>query len=46
MKVLVMSGYPDGGVHRDGVIRSDGGFLQKPFTLATLMRKVQESLRR
>lgn len=45
MRVLMMSGYPLGvaGGH-EGVFHEGAAFLQKPFTLDTLARKVRETL--
>lgn len=42
---LYMSGYPADDVVRHGVRDGAALFLQKPFTLATLARKVREALR-
>jgi PAS domain S-box-containing protein len=44
MKVLFMSGYTDDAIVRYGVLGADAAFLQKPFTPATLARKVREVL--
>ena len=44
MKVLYMSGYTDGTVVRSGALETGIAFLQKPFTPATLARKVHEVL--
>jgi PAS domain S-box-containing protein len=46
MKVLYMSGYNDDAIVKHGVSVSAADFLQKPFTLDTLSRKVREILER
>ena len=44
MKVLFVSGYTDDSVMRHGISDSDVAYLQKPFTPATLTKKVRELL--
>jgi CheY-like chemotaxis protein len=42
LKVLYMSGYTDDALVRDGPLPTGTHFLQKPFVLATLAKKVRE----
>jgi two-component system cell cycle sensor histidine kinase/response regulator CckA len=44
IKVLYISGHMDDAIVRHGVLESGTAFLQKPFTPATLARKVREVL--
>ena len=44
MRVLFMSGYTDDSIVRSGVLEATAAFLQKPFTHASLARKVREVL--
>src|SRR5579872_6257273 len=43
-KVLYLSGYTEDAIVSDGSIESGTAFLQKPFTLQSLSRKVREVL--
>ena len=44
LKVIDMSGYTDDAIVRHGVLDRGADFLQKPFTLDALARKVRESI--
>jgi len=44
LKIIHMSGYTDDAVLRYGIDHLHAAFLQKPFGLATLARKVRETL--
>lgn len=44
MKILFMSGYTDDAAMRHGVMISEVAFLQKPFTIESLIKKVREVL--
>jgi len=46
LKTIHMSGYTDDAVLRHGIHELGATFLQKPFSLGTLARKVRESLDR
>jgi len=43
-KVLYLSGYTEDAIISDGSIEKGTAFLQKPFTLQSLSRKVREVL--
>jgi CheY-like chemotaxis protein len=44
MRVLFMSGYPDDAVFRNGLLPQGAEFVQKPFSLEGLARRVREVL--
>jgi two-component system, cell cycle sensor histidine kinase and response regulator CckA len=44
LKVLYMSGYADNGIFQQGILERGMAFLQKPFTVENLARKVREVL--
>jgi CheY-like chemotaxis protein len=44
IKVLYLSGYTEDAVVGEGTVESGKAFLQKPFTLQSLARKVREVL--
>jgi len=44
MKILFMSGYTDDALGQHGVLGRDVAFLQKPFHLTVMARKVREVL--
>jgi len=44
MKVLYVSGYTDDAIARHGVLEPGIAYLEKPFSLAKLVRKVREVL--
>jgi FixJ family two-component response regulator len=44
LKVLFQSGYTGAAVLRHGGLHAEAAFLQKPFGMGVLARKVRESL--
>jgi PAS domain S-box-containing protein len=44
LKVLYVSGYTDDAVVLHGVLQADVAFLQKPFTIAAIARKVRQTI--
>jgi FixJ family two-component response regulator len=44
MRVIYVSGYADEAIGDPEVLRAGDAFLQKPFTLDSLVRKVREIL--
>jgi CheY-like chemotaxis protein len=44
LRVLFMSGYPDGAIANHGMLESGTAYLAKPFTTDAIIRKVREVL--
>jgi DNA-binding response OmpR family regulator len=41
LKVLYMSGYPAESITRDGLMLPRTGFVEKPFTMEQLLRRLR-----
>jgi CheY-like chemotaxis protein len=46
LRVVFMSGYAERALTTNGAIPSGTGYLEKPFTVETLMRRIREVLDR
>jgi two-component system, cell cycle sensor histidine kinase and response regulator CckA len=44
LRVLYMSGYPDGAIAQHGMLEPEVAYLAKPFTTEAILRKVREVL--
>ncbi len=44
IRTLLVSGYPAGAAVLKGILEDGGPFLQKPFTVSSLLEKVRETL--
>jgi two-component system, cell cycle sensor histidine kinase and response regulator CckA len=44
LKVLFTSGYSDNAIVRHGILRPGVHFIQKPFTIVSLLEKIREVL--
>jgi two-component system, cell cycle sensor histidine kinase and response regulator CckA len=44
LRVVFMSGYTERAVANEGAMPSRTGFVEKPFTVDTLMRRLREAL--
>ncbi len=44
IKIIFMSGYTNNTINHDGILDKGVNFIQKPFTVDTLLRKVREVL--
>ena len=45
LRVLFMSGYPDGAIGSQGVLDHGVAYLAKPFSTEAIIRKVREVLK-
>src|SRR4029077_5974927 len=43
MRILYMSGYPDGVIEKNGITRTGISILRKPFTQEELMQRIEDA---